>query len=72
MALLLMEATSARLVICSGVAISGVEEPRRESTAGPGEAGGDTGKNPGVLAKWPWAGREGGEGLRLSLDEGGL
>lgn len=68
--LLLMKAKSARHEICWGVTTSGVKELRMESNGGPGEAGGDAGKNFGVLAEGPWAGEAGGEGLRLSADEG--
>lgn len=71
-ALFLMKATSVRHEICWGVVTSSVDDPRRESTGGPGEAGGDAGKKPGVLAEGPWIGRKGGEGLKLPTDEGGV
>lgn len=53
-----------------GAAIGGVGEPQGGLTAGPGEAGGDAGNNPGVLTEVPCAGREGGVELRLLVDEG--
>ena len=67
-----MKAASPRHESGCSVATRGVEEPRGESTAVPGEAGGDAGNNPGVLAEGPWAGRVGGEGLRMSADKGGV
>lgn len=71
-ALFLMKAISARHEICWGVVTSSVEDPRRESTGGPGEAGGDAGKKAGMLAERPWAERNGGEDLKLPTDEGGV